>query len=100
MTIDKKKDGETLRITLEGRLDIVTSSMLEKELDESLDGIRDLTFDMTKLDYISSAGLRTLMNAYHKLQPKGTLKIFHATEIVREVLSVSGMDIILTVVPD
>ena len=63
MKITKKQDGSALVVALEGRLDTTTAPELEAELKGSLDGITDLTLDMAKLDYISSAGLRVLLAA-------------------------------------
>jgi|GEM_PF-6780127 len=40
MTIEKKLDGTSLTITLEGRLDTNTAPLLEGELKQSLNGIR------------------------------------------------------------
>ena len=55
MIIDKKTDGNDLKISIEGRLDAATAPKLEAELMGSLDGIDMLTFDFAKLEYISSA---------------------------------------------
>ena len=52
MTINKKRNGEKLVIGLEGRLDTTTLPPLESELKTSLDVIKDLTFDITKPEYI------------------------------------------------
>ena len=53
MTIEKKLDGTSLTITLEGRLDTNTAPLLEGELKQSLNGITELTFDFGGLAYIS-----------------------------------------------
>lgn len=58
MTITKNVDHNTLRITLEGRLDTNTAPQLEAELKSSTGGISELIFDFSGLDYISSAGLQ------------------------------------------
>ena len=58
MTIEQKKNGSALLIALEGRLDTMTAPQLEAALKEALPGVEALTFDLSKLDYISSAGER------------------------------------------
>ena len=63
MTINKQQDGNKLTIALKGRLDTTTSPQLEGELGPALNGISDLSFDFTDLEYISSAGLRVLLSA-------------------------------------
>ena len=58
LNIEKKTDGSSLNIALEGRLDTMTSPQLEETLKDSLDGVTSLIMDFEKLEYISSAGLR------------------------------------------
>ena len=97
MVINKKQDGSALVVALEGRLDTTTAPELEQELKSSLDGITDLTLDMTKLDYISSAGLRVLLSAHKIMLKQGKMKVTNASEIVREVFEVTGFSDILTI---
>ena len=52
MNIEKKLEGSALTIALEGRLDTTTSPDLEEALAASLDGVSELVFDFTKLDYL------------------------------------------------
>ena len=97
MTINKKQDGSALVVALEGRLDTTTAPELEQELKSSLDGITDLTLDMTNLDYISSAGLRVLLSAHKIMLKQGKMKVTNVSEIVREVFEVTGFSDILTI---
>ena len=60
---DRLVVGSKMTLGIEGRLDTVTAPQLEKELKESLDGIKELIIDAAKLEYISSAGLRVLLSA-------------------------------------
>lgn len=97
MTINKNQNGTALTIALEGRLDTTTAPQLEQELKTSLDGITDLTLDFTKLDYISSAGLRVLLSAHKTMAGKGAMKVTHVNEVVQEVFEVTGFSDILTI---
>ncbi|MBR5111570.1 MAG: STAS domain-containing protein [Clostridia bacterium] len=90
MTITRKQNGDNLEIALEGRLDTVTAPELETELKQSLAGIKSLTFDFSKVEYVSSAGLRALFEARKALYGKGSMKITHPNEIVMEVFEVTG----------
>ena len=98
MTISKQQNGSALTMALEGRLDTTTSPELEKELKASLDGADSLVLDFSKLDYISSAGLRVLLSAHKQMSGKGGMKVTNVNEIVREVFDVTGFADILTVV--
>ena len=96
MKITKTQNGTNLEIALEGRLDTMTAPQLEAELG-SLDKAESLVLDCTKLDYISSAGLRVLLSAHKIMCSKGGMKVTGINEIVREVLEVTGFTDILTV---
>ncbi|MBQ3303723.1 MAG: STAS domain-containing protein [Clostridia bacterium] len=97
MKINKKQDGSKLVIALEGRLDTTTAPDLEKELKTSLDGVTDLTLDLTNLDYISSAGLRVLLSTHKTMMKQGQMKLTNASDIVKEVFEVTGFSDILTI---
>ena len=97
MTINKSQKDNTLCINLEGRLDTMTAPELEAELNQSLGSVKELIFDFSKLDYISSAGLRVLLSAHKTMSGKGGMKITHVNEIVQEVFDVTGFSDILTI---
>ena len=97
MTIEKKMNGNELVIALEGRLDTMTSPELEAELNQSLAGADSLTLDFSKLEYISSAGLRVLLSAHKIMNNKGGMKVTNVNEIGREVFEVTGFADILTI---
>lgn len=97
MKIDTKKDGNSLLINLEGRLDTNTFQALEKETD-NLDGIKKIIFDFEKLDYISSAGLRVLLTCQKKMNNiSGTMIIKNVKEEIKEVFDMTGFSDILTI---
>ena len=97
MTIEKKQNGTELTLALTGRLDTMTSPELEAELNASLPAAETLVFDFTKLEYISSAGLRVLLSAHKIMSRKGGMKITHTNEMVQEVFDVTGFADILTI---
>ena len=97
MTIIKKQNGTALEIALEGRLDTMTAPELEAELNKSLGGADSLTLDFSKLEYISSAGLRVLLSAHKTMNAKGGMTVTHVNEIVQEVFEVTGFAEILTI---
>lgn len=97
MNIAKNRNGSTLEILLEGRLDTVTSPDLDVVIKDSLDGVTELIFDLDKLEYISSSGLRTLLAAQKIMNKQGTMKIVDANEMVMEIFEVTGFIDILNV---
>lgn len=89
-------DGKAV-FSLEGRLDTVTAPELEGALADSLTGIRELTLDMEKLDYISSAGLRVLLTTQKTMKRQGEMTLTHVNENVRDIFEVTGFSDILTI---
>lgn len=97
MEITKLKDGQQLTIAIKGRLDTVTASMLQKELDENIVGIKELVLDMKELDYTSSAGLRVILNAQKIMNKQGSMKLINISAEVLDVLDITGFLDILTI---
>ena len=97
MTIHKTKNGTSLLLAVEGRLETTTAPELEAVLKNELDGVTDLTLDFAALDYISSAGLRVLLSAQKRMNAQGTMKVVHVNEIVHEVFEITGFSDILTI---
>ena len=97
MEIQKNLDGEKLTISLKGRLDAVTAIQFDKDVLKSLDGVKNLTIDFAKLDYIASAGLRILLKLQKKMNLQGDMKIINVNRDVREVLDMTGFSRLLSI---
>ena len=97
LKITKSSEAEALLVRLEGRLDTITAPELEKELKDSLDGVKELTLDFEALEYISSAGLRVLLSAQKVMTRQGAMKIVHVNETILEIFEVTGFSEILTI---
>ena len=97
MTITRNMNGTNLEISVEGRLDTMTAPELEGELKKCMGDAESLTLDFSRLDYISSAGLRVLLSAHKEMSAKGGMKVTHVNEIVSEVFEVTGFADILTI---
>ena len=97
MNIEQNRNGNALTLALEGCLDTMTAPQLEAVLKEALPGVDALTFDLEKLDYISSAGLRMLLSAQKTMNRQGTMKVKNANEMILEIFEVTGFSDILTI---
>ena len=95
--VEKKSEGNNVTLVLSGRLDTSTAPGLEEEVKTGLEGTEDLVFDLTELDYISSAGLRVLLSALKKMQKQGSMKITNPNESVMEVFEVTGFSDVMTI---
>ena len=97
LNIKSQKNASELIVELSGRLDTNTAPELEAALKTALEGVEELTFDLEKLDYISSAGLRVLLAAQKTMNRQGSMKVKNANEIVMEIFEVTGFADILTI---
>ena len=96
MTITKTLDGTNLTIALEGRLDTTTSPQLEGEMHPDIDSATEVTFDLEKLAYISSAGLRVLLSAQKIMNKQGKMIVRNANADIKDIFTVTGFSNILT----
>ena len=97
MTIEKTQVGNKMTMQLSGRLDTETAPQMEAALKELPHEITDLTLDLKELEYISSAGLRTLLLAQNMMDEKGSMRVLNANEMVMEVFEITGFADILTI---
>lgn len=97
MKITQNKNGNNLIVAVEGRLDTTTSPELDSALKSSLDGVTSLELDFSKLDYISSAGLRVLLSVHKIMSKQGEMKVTHVNELIMEVFEVTGFSDILNI---
>ena len=96
MNIQKTLSGAALTVALEGRLDTTTAPKLE-ELRGSVDGVSRLVFDLAKLEYISSAGLRVLLAMQKIMNQQREMVLQNVNEAVMEVFEVTGFSDILRI---
>ena len=92
MTINVERDFELVTLEITGRLDTTTAPNLETTIKELPSDTKELVFDMSEVEYISSAGIRVLLGAYKKMNMnEGIMRIEKANEMVREVFEMTGL---------
>ena len=92
MTVNIERDYELVTLGISGRLDAATSPNLEKIINEFPEDIKELVFDMSGVEYISSAGIRVLVGAHKKMNLNmGTMRIEKPNDTVREVFEMTGL---------
>ena len=96
MTINVERDFELVTLEITGRLDTTTAPNLESVINELSEDTKELIFDMSGIEYISSAGIRVLLGANKKMNlNQGTMRIEKANDIVREVFEMTGLSQLL-----
>ena len=97
MTIEKTINGTQATFVVAGRLDTQTAPELEKALDAVILSLTDLVFDMSGLEYISSAGLRVILKAQKVMNQRGSMKLTGVNDSIMEVFDITGFLDILTI---
>lgn len=102
MEISESRSGGTLVITASGRLNADSAQALQTHVLGRIDaGETSVLLDLARLDYISSAGLRSLLVAAKRMQAcDGRFALCALTPNVSEVFRLSGFDSIIDVHPD
>jgi anti-sigma B factor antagonist len=95
MTIEIRNMGAATVIEICGRLDTTTAPALDKTINEDISENSDLTLDLKRMEYISSAGLRVLLSAQKRMKKSGSMKLKNVCEEVMDVFEMTGFADIL-----
>ncbi len=99
LTISFEEKPKYTTVRLEGRLDAATTPALEQKLSKlfSLEQ-QSVIIDFSKVDYLSSAGLRLLLSATKKIKARGGKLVFCSMgDEVMEIVKMAGFERILTI---
>ena len=92
MEITSKREEGKVTMEITGWLDTQTAPQLGEALSQLDDNVTSLVFDFSKLEYISSAGLRQVVVAYKKMAGKEGFKIINVSNEVFDVFRLTGFD--------
>ncbi|MFZ2088830.1 MAG: STAS domain-containing protein [Desulfobaccales bacterium] len=101
MQIFTNQEGDNVVVEVKGRIDAVTSPKLEEELQGWIDqGEKALIMDLGGVEYISSAGLRTVLILARKLNGSGReIRFCGLKGMVQEVFTISGFNSLFPIFP-
>jgi anti-anti-sigma factor len=93
------KENNALVIKVNGRMDAVTAPEFEKKMSLWIDeGEKCFVVDLGSLEYISSAGLRSILIIAKKLKSiNGKILLAAMEESVNEVFEISGFNSIVPI---
>jgi anti-sigma B factor antagonist len=98
MELKTTVDGNKVTIEIEGKLSVATSPDLEAAVQGQSADITDFDMDLTKLEYISSAGLRVLLATFKQMKvAKGGMELTNVGENFKDVLQNTGLDAVFGV---
>lgn len=99
MEIETAKEKNTIVVSVKGRIDAVTAPTFEKAIaNQVVQDEKAFLLDFSKLEYISSAGLRGIIATAKQLKPKGVNVIFSGLKgPVKDVFKISGFGTIFKI---
>ncbi len=98
MTITENQGENALILSVEGKIDTLTSQEFQKVLLNSFQKSNNLVIDMKDVTYMSSAGLRAMILGQKTAGSKGgNLTITNVSEVVMDVFRMTGFDKILNI---
>lgn len=93
-----ERSGDCLTVHVDGNLDITSSPALEEQLAPRLEGVSTLTFDLARVGYVSSMGLRLLLALQKRMAKQGAMRVANVNPQVMELFDETGFSEILTIV--
>jgi anti-sigma B factor antagonist/stage II sporulation protein AA (anti-sigma F factor antagonist) len=99
LDIKVEKVGNKIILRVTGRLDVASSPFLEKKLHAVIEeNNSNVLIDFSKIDYLSSAGLRLLISTTKQLKTKkGFLALFAISDEVFEIIKMAGLEHVLNI---
>jgi anti-sigma B factor antagonist len=94
-------DDEITRIDLDGRFDIQGAEEVDARFDELAESSKAMIVDLSKVSFIASLGIRTLMLSAKTLIRRGAdMAVCGASENVEKVLRSTGFNEVAGLYPD
>lgn len=92
MNIESKKQGDITIVTVNGSVDALTAAELTNALNKQIEaGNANMVIDLANLEFMSSAGLRTLLGAVKECRIHGgDLRIVSSNPGIDKILKMSG----------
>ncbi|HCT93517.1 MAG: hypothetical protein A2X19_01525 [Bacteroidetes bacterium GWE2_39_28] len=99
MNILSDRNGSEINIIIEGRIDTTNFNEFEALIEDLLkDKTSKITLDCSKLNYISSSGLRIFLIMQKKMMStKGVLILKNMQPSIKEVFDISGFSTIFNI---
>ena len=98
MYTKKMISGDTMEILLSGKFDAVSAPAFDQEMEGQLAGITKVIMDLGDVEYISSAGLRSILSVQTVLdEVQGQVVVRNVPEIVQKIFDVTGFSSLVTI---
>ena len=100
MNLKKEKIGDFFVLKIKGRIDTLHSTELEKEVNKIFEiGEKNVIFNCSEMNYISSSGLRVFLVAQKKaISSQGKLFLSNMQPAIQEIFRISGFSNLFNIV--
>ena len=100
MTVETLADGIT-KVNLAGRLDLLAAQKIDMQFNIVAGSKRKVIVDLEQVSFLASIGIRTIVIGAKTIKSKGGhMVLLKPTPDVEKVLTVSGIDTIITILHD
>jgi len=97
LNIEIKRENNIVTIIPEGKIDHTTSVEFEEIIEREASKSDQMILDFDKVLYISSAGLRAILNADEIMSSKQGLKLTNVSLAVYDILAITGFTSVLNI---
>ena len=97
MDIINNEENGVMSVFLIGRLDSVTAPKLEQLFNDFNEQYKEIVFDFSELEYVSSAGLRVILLMQKKMNEIGKMTIKNVKDSIMEIFEMTGFADILNI---
>ena len=98
MNIDTAQENGKFTIAVEGKLDTITAQQFQDVLIPAFDEAKEVILNLSKVDYVSSAGLRVFLLGQKTAKAKGAfMAVTGVSEEVMDVFKMTGFDNMITI---
>lgn len=97
MTTNITNENDVYTIAIEGRIDTITAPELENTFNGIEPQANKVIFDMSGVEYISSAGMRVIVYVHRKMASKGGFTLRGLTENVSTIINLTGFNKVLDI---
>jgi anti-anti-sigma factor len=100
LVLRARSDGSKLTVTLAGELDVSNAADLRSLLSSLDNGIRQVTLDLSSLEFIDSTGVGVVAEAHRNFGPEMRELVLHnPTGHVARVLELTGLTHVVQLTP-
>ena len=91
ISVNTRKKGDTLTVSLDGQLNKLTADSVEERLFSEMKDMTKLVLDLEKLTFISSAGLRVLVKLRKQIGVRENMEICNVQKDVMDIFDLTGL---------